>query len=282
MKNHLKIYHNYFFQKKIILFYLLISILSFISSAYNLKPYFIKIEIIDIVQIYLCVLLNVLFIGVSLEAICIYYNRNFYFFSISKILPVLIPVIFVFSYLHYLIFYFIIKWILPDLYEILNTILENPLKKYLNNSVVMFLIFFIRFFSERKMNLLNIEKNILEKSINLAELENIFISVENKEYDRKISIISIMYIASKRNYSHIVTDKEVITVKKSLKAYEETLPAGIFMRVHNSYLVNKYYIESFMHSHGGQYCVELNDGSKTRINVSRNCVIDVREFLKTR
>jgi len=60
---------------------------------------------------------------------------------------------------------------------------------------------------------------------------------------------------------------------RTLKDFEDLLPADIFFRTHHSYLVNLNYIKRYIKGDGGQ--IEMQDG--TYINISRR---KKEDFLK--
>jgi DNA-binding LytR/AlgR family response regulator len=64
------------------------------------------------------------------------------------------------------------------------------------------------------------------------------IFVRDKERMVKIMIADILYIEAERNYSRIFTTNKEYLLSITLKIIEEKLPAGLFMRIHRSWLVN--------------------------------------------
>lgn len=54
----------------------------------------------------------------------------------------------------------------------------------------------------------------------------------------KIISADILYIEAEENYVHIVTQTERFMVLQPLKTLEESLPEGMFCRIHRSYLVS--------------------------------------------
>lgn len=54
----------------------------------------------------------------------------------------------------------------------------------------------------------------------------------------KIITTEILYIEAEENYVHIVTQSERFMVLQSLKTLEESLPEGMFCRIHRSYLIS--------------------------------------------
>lgn len=62
----------------------------------------------------------------------------------------------------------------------------------------------------------------------------------------------IIYCKSDNNYSEIIiTGNRKIVASKTLKYFEELLPANIFRRVHKSYLVNANHIKKYLKRDGG-------------------------------
>jgi two-component system LytT family response regulator len=71
----------------------------------------------------------------------------------------------------------------------------------------------------------------------------IFLHAERKKV--KILFSEIVYIESQREYIKIVTTKRDYISKMSTHEMEELLPAGLFIRVHRSFIVSKSKIESY-------------------------------------
>lgn len=68
-----------------------------------------------------------------------------------------------------------------------------------------------------------------------------------------ISIRDIIYLEAQSNYTVIyLQDSYKLTVSKTLKDFEELLPAGIFIRIHHSYIINKDAVEKYIKGEGGQ------------------------------
>jgi DNA-binding LytR/AlgR family response regulator len=60
----------------------------------------------------------------------------------------------------------------------------------------------------------------------------------------KLKLKDIIYIESLENYVALNTNDERFTIHFTLKAIENQLPSGIFIRVHRSYIVNKSMIQA--------------------------------------
>ena len=63
----------------------------------------------------------------------------------------------------------------------------------------------------------------------------------------------IIYLEANSNYtSFYLAGNRKITATKTLKDFEEILPASIFLRIHHSYLINKNRVEKYIKGDGGQ------------------------------
>lgn len=73
------------------------------------------------------------------------------------------------------------------------------------------------------------------------------------------AIDDIVCCSARNTYTlfEFVKDKELL-VSGTLAAFEEKLPAGIFCRVHNSYLINMNHIKQYIKGKGGQ--VKMTNG----------------------
>ncbi len=63
----------------------------------------------------------------------------------------------------------------------------------------------------------------------------------------------IIYLEANSNYTnfYIVGNRKIMAAK-TLKDFEEILPASMFIRIHHSYLINKNGIEKYIKGEGGQ------------------------------
>jgi two-component system LytT family response regulator len=87
-------------------------------------------------------------------------------------------------------------------------------------------------------------------------------------------INDIVHLEANSNYTNIFfANKTKILAAKTLKDFEELLPAENFFRVHHSYLINLNYIRKYIKGDGGQ--IELQNG--VYVDVSRR---KKEEFLK--
>ncbi len=83
---------------------------------------------------------------------------------------------------------------------------------------------------------------------------------------RYVNIDDIVYLKSDYGYTDVyLSSGEKITVSKKLSWFEKQLETETFLRVHRSFLVNKYHITEVHRKDGGYLCTTLGN----RINVSR-------------
>jgi two-component system LytT family response regulator len=84
----------------------------------------------------------------------------------------------------------------------------------------------------------------------------------------------IIYLEASSNYTCFhLTNNTKLTVAKTLKDFEELLPASIFLRIHHSYIINKNLVKKYIKGEGGQ--VVMNDD--TVLDVARR---KKEEFIK--
>jgi len=64
---------------------------------------------------------------------------------------------------------------------------------------------------------------------------------------------NIIYLEANSNYTcFYLTNNTKITVAKTLKDFEELLPASVFIRIHHSYIINKSLVDKYINGKGGQ------------------------------
>ena len=73
------------------------------------------------------------------------------------------------------------------------------------------------------------------------------IAVKTTEGIELILTANILYLQSDRGYTTFYLENgDQILVSKVLKTYEELLPPSLFVRCHQSYLVNSHYIKKYL------------------------------------
>jgi two-component system, LytTR family, response regulator len=88
------------------------------------------------------------------------------------------------------------------------------------------------------------------------------------------NIDDIIYLEAHSNYTEIhFANNQKLTASRTLKEFEELLPADKFFRPHHSHIINLQYIKRYIRGDGGQ--IELQNG--TVVSVSRK---KKEEFLK--
>jgi DNA-binding LytR/AlgR family response regulator len=94
-----------------------------------------------------------------------------------------------------------------------------------------------------------------------SQQDSIFVKSDGQL--RKVAFSDIRYVEGMKDYVllHLVSERRPIVTHITMKAVEELLPAGVFMRVHRSYIVALDKIESI----GGSYDISIGD---TLIHVS--------------
>lgn len=90
--------------------------------------------------------------------------------------------------------------------------------------------------------------------------------IHSQQYFQIVNLMDILFCHGDVGYTtfHLQTGKKVVA-SKHLKEYEDLLPANLFLRTHQSYLVNSKFIEKY---HKKGYLV-LKDGSEIPVSSRR-------------
>ena len=74
------------------------------------------------------------------------------------------------------------------------------------------------------------------------------------------NINDIIHLEANSNYTTIYFNNQPkLTASKTLKDFEELLPADIFFRPHHSHIINLNYIKRYLKGDGGQ--IEMQNGN---------------------
>lgn len=76
----------------------------------------------------------------------------------------------------------------------------------------------------------------------------------------------IVYCKAESNYTSIITTQQKILVSKTLKHIEQLLKGSMFIRIHQSYLVNKEHIRAYSKLDGGFVVLSNGDHAKVAKN----------------
>lgn len=108
----------------------------------------------------------------------------------------------------------------------------------------------IRKFEKKWQNKIEIDRfKLLIENISCDDASNAKIAFPIENGFKIVKINSILYCQSDINYTKIfLINGTSFILSKTLKLIEELLPSSIFLRVHNSYLVNFNYVTYFNRS----------------------------------
>ncbi len=99
-----------------------------------------------------------------------------------------------------------------------------------------------------------------------SETQKIVVKTTNKIDFIKVD--KILYCQSEGSYTNIITDTISILASKNLKHFQDLLPEHLFIRTHQSYLVNKMYVTALKND-----MVILNDNLIIPISLRRKAEI---------
>jgi two-component system LytT family response regulator len=97
---------------------------------------------------------------------------------------------------------------------------------------------------------------------NLLPKKNVYqrIAIPTAEGLQFVNLGDIIYLEANINYTYFyLSGNHKYIVSRTLKDFEEMLPADVFVRIHNSYIINKNYAEKYIRGEGGQ--VVLSNGT---------------------
>jgi two-component system LytT family response regulator len=105
-----------------------------------------------------------------------------------------------------------------------------------------------QYFGKLSNLLTNIQQNRLQR-----------ITLQTQERQHYVTIDQIIRLQSENNYTtfHLEGGKKIM-VSETIKRYEELLPAQDFFRTHQSHIVQRKHVGSFVKSDGGS--IEMADG----------------------
>ena len=117
--------------------------------------------------------------------------------------------------------------------------------------------------ARRWVELLESVESAAEQPAGSASAQQDSIFVKSDGQLRKVAFSDIRYVEGMKDYVllHLCSEKRPLVTHITMKAVEDLLPAGVFMRVHRSYIVALDKIESI----GGSYDISIGD---TLIHVS--------------
>jgi DNA-binding LytR/AlgR family response regulator len=81
-----------------------------------------------------------------------------------------------------------------------------------------------------------------------------------------IAFEELIYVESSNNCIVLHTEKGKFVKYQSLKSFQETLPEGLFVRTHRSFLVNTDYIECISKNKNGDGVLKLNNGDELKFS----------------
>ena len=110
----------------------------------------------------------------------------------------------------------------------------------------------------------------MEENFKDDDGEHIFIKSNLKK--RKIYIRDIKWIEALGDYVKLITNNKSFVILSTMKAFENELPNGIFLRIHKSYIVNLKKVERYDSKH-----VEIE---KMKLPLSRTRKIQLSQALE--
>jgi two-component system LytT family response regulator len=102
------------------------------------------------------------------------------------------------------------------------------------------------------------------------------ISVESRGKVKFVPVSEIDFIAASGPYAELVVGTRHHLIRESMHALEERLDPSRFMRVHRSAIVQLDRVDTLLKGAGGDYEVQLKDGTRLRVSRSRREQLEKR------
>ncbi|MXO04901.1 LytTR family DNA-binding domain-containing protein [Flavobacterium sp. HBTb2-11-1] len=93
------------------------------------------------------------------------------------------------------------------------------------------------------LNQINLVKEYSSRTIDMSSR----ICITSLDYMQIVRLNDIVHLSGEGSYTQIhLENKKVVTASKPLKYYEDILPEDFFIKTHQSYIVNKDFIDKYM------------------------------------
>lgn len=115
-------------------------------------------------------------------------------------------------------------------------------------------------------------QDILDIICRLREKDNDCFRIKDKTYEYRVAYKDILYFQSEGHKIHLITRQNTRTFYGKLNEVEKQCPEHLFLRIHNSYLVNIRHIEEITYE-----WVKLING--TVLDISRPKRVEIRRKL---
>ncbi len=102
------------------------------------------------------------------------------------------------------------------------------------------------------------------------------IAVESRGKTRFVPVSDVDHIAASGPYAEVVVGTRRHLIRESMQALEERLDPARFMRIHRSAIVPLDRIDTLLRGAGGDYEVQLKDGTRLRVSRSRREELEKR------
>jgi len=102
------------------------------------------------------------------------------------------------------------------------------------------------------------------------------IAVESKGKVRVVPVSQIDYILASGVYAELYVADRRFIVRESLNTLEQRLDPRVFMRIHRSAIVRLELVDLFLRGEGGDYEVQLKNGTRLRVSRTRREALEQR------
>ena len=123
-----------------------------------------------------------------------------------------------------------------------------------------------------------VSKTVLQAKMkeNFQDYDGEHIFVKSNLKKRKIYINEIKWIEALGDYVKLITNNKNFVILSTMKAFENELPKGLFLRIHKSYIVNLKKVERYdsRHVEIEKMKIPLSRTRKTQLSQALDVIVD--------
>ena len=123
-----------------------------------------------------------------------------------------------------------------------------------------------------------VSKTVLQAKMkeNFQDYDGEHIFVKSNLKKRKIYINEIKWIEALGDYVKLITNNKSFVILSTMKAFENELPKGLFLRIHKSYIVNLKKVERYdsRHVEIEKMKIPLSRTRKTQLSQALDVIVD--------
>jgi DNA-binding LytR/AlgR family response regulator len=143
---------------------------------------------------------------------------------------------------------------------------------------IVFILFFAAM-KKGKIRQASLEEDLLRAKRDISSNETGSIAIKDDDMILNINYRDIVYISSRGRSSAVHTSGRDYTLNRLLGDLAETLPSGVFLRIHKQFIVNRRFIKGVRYNEGGRYNMYLTDEDENILPIGKAYTSEVRKIM---